>query len=128
MTRPRRDHYRGPAGSPGLPVEMGNPLGLVTTAVGVAPGLVVLSTGFPSVIAPRRPVMRKASAEMGAAARATDHDLCLARMKANVSDVLEPGGDRLAVGDHIHSYSAAHRLTDLTGRGRFSPRGPAARR
>ena len=46
MTRPRRDHHRGPAGSPGLPVEMGNPLGLVTTAVGVAPGLVVLSPAF----------------------------------------------------------------------------------
>jgi hypothetical protein len=109
----RARHYLNRAGSPGLPVgfaiRLECPGRYCSGACAGARGAFErLSVSYCPVSA----VMRKASAERGAAARATDHDLRLTRIKANVSDVLEPGGDRLAVGDHIHSYSVAHRLTD----------------
>jgi hypothetical protein len=81
--------------------------------VGLAPGLLVLSTGFIGRFLLRVAAMLAPKPEKPRPGQITDHDLRLVRANANVSDDLEPDSDRLAVRHHLHSHSPAERLKEL---------------
>jgi hypothetical protein len=86
---------------------------LAAVGVGLAPGLLVLSTGFIARLLLRVAEMFHPKAEQLRRQRITNHDPRLARMSANVSDVLEPDGDRLAVRHRLYPHPPAERLKEL---------------
>jgi hypothetical protein len=86
---------------------------ITAAAVGLAPGLLVLSTRFIGRLLLRVAEMFQPKAEQRRRQQITNHDLPFATMSANESDVLEPDGDRLAVRHHLHRHSPKERLTEL---------------
>jgi hypothetical protein len=85
---------------------------LAALVVGLAPGVLVLSTGFIGQFLLRLAAMLAPKPEQPRPQEITDHDLRLAKVSANVSDRLEPDSDRLAVSHHLHPRSTAERLTE----------------
>jgi hypothetical protein len=83
----------------------------MAVAVGLAPGLLVLSTGFISRLLLRVAGMLQPKAEQLRRQRITNHDLRFATMSD--SDVLVPDGNRPAVRHHLHPHSPKERLTEL---------------
>jgi hypothetical protein len=86
---------------------------VAAVAVGLAPGLLVLSTGFIARLLLRVAEMFQPKAERLRRQRITNHDLGLATRTAHDADLLEPNGDRLAVRHRLHPHPPAERLKEL---------------
>jgi hypothetical protein len=85
---------------------------VAAVSVALAPGLLVLSTGFIGRLLLRIAEMLQPRAAQHPPQQLTNHDFRSSRMKANVSDLLEPDGDRLAARHHLHHHSPAERVTE----------------
>jgi flagellar basal body-associated protein FliL len=81
-------------------------------AIGLAPGLLVLSTGFIARLLLHVAEMLQPKAEQPPPQKITNPGPFLAKVNANVTDLMEPNGDRVALRHHLHPHSPAEPLTE----------------
>jgi hypothetical protein len=83
-------------------------------AVALAPGLLVLSTGVIARLLHRLATSRAKTLQPDAS-QPREQQITISawrKVNTNLSDRLEPDGDRLAVRHHLHRHSPAERLTE----------------
>jgi hypothetical protein len=85
---------------------------VAAVAIGLAPGLRVLSTGFIARLLLHVAEMLQPKAEQPRPQQITNPGPFLANVKANVTDLMEPDGGQVALRHHLHPHSPAERVTE----------------